>query len=150
MAMKASVLIERPIQTVFDLTNDHVTQWSNIVEEEEILKVTPEGIGSTFRTVTSEHGRKMIFKGVVTRYEPPTASGIQMEGDAFSLTADYTFEQVDQVTRVTQTSTVNGKGIFRILIPAMCLLMRKSNCQALQDELNRLKMYCEGPAGHTA
>lgn len=40
MALKASVLIERPIQTVFDLTNDHVTQWSNIVEEEKILKVT--------------------------------------------------------------------------------------------------------------
>ncbi len=150
MAMKASVLIERPIQTVFDLTNDHVAQWSNIVVEEEILKVTPEGIGSTFRTVTSEHGRKMRFEGVVTRYEPPTASGIQMEGDAFSLTADYIFEQVDQVTRVTQTSTVHGKGIFRILIPAMGLLMRKSNCQALQDELNRLKMYCEGPAGNSA
>lgn len=100
--------------------------------------------------MTSEHARKMRFEGVVTRYEPPTASGIQMEGDAFRLTADYTFEQVDQITSVTQTSTVNGKGIFRILIPATGLLMRKSNYQALQDALNRLKMYCEGPAGHTA
>ena len=148
--MKASVLIQCPIDRVFELTNDHVTAWSNIVEEEDMLQVTAKKIGSTFRTVTSEHGRKMTFEGVVTSYTPPSASGIQMEGEVFSRTADYIFEQVEQRTRVTQTSTVKGKGIFRILIPAMGLLMRRSNCQALQEELNRLKAYCEGPAGNSA
>ena len=48
MTMTASVIIERPIEKVFELTNDHVTEWSNIVEEEQMLEVTPKGVGSTF------------------------------------------------------------------------------------------------------
>ena len=143
MTMTASVIIERPIEKVFELTNDHVTEWSNIVEEEHMLEVTPKGAGSTFRTVTSEHGRRMTFEGVVTTYTPPTASGIEMEGDAFSLTADYDFEEVPSGTRVTQRSTVRGKGIFKIILPVVGLFMRKSNCKELQNELDRLKAFCE-------
>lgn len=143
--MKASVLINCPIEFVFERTNDHVTEWSSIVKEEEMLNVTEEKVGSTFRTVTTEHGREMTFNGVVTGYQPPYASSIRMEGEAFSLTAAYTFEEVPQGTRVTQTSTVSGKGFFRILIPIMGILMRKSNCQALQKELNQLKRFCESP-----
>lgn len=150
MTMRASVLINCPIQTAFERTNDHVTDWSSIVQEEEMLHVTPDRIGSTFRTVTTEHGREMTFDGVVTRYTPPYASGIRMEGEAFSLTANYKFEEVPEGTRVTQTSTVTGKGFFRILIPLMGFFMRKSNCQALQKELNQLKRYCEAQASSTA
>jgi hypothetical protein len=148
--MKASVLINCPIHTAFALTNDHVTDWSSIVKEEEILNLTPDKIGSTFRTVTTEHGREMTFDGVVTAYTPPYTSGIRMEGKAFSLTADYKFEEVPEGTRVTQTSTVTGKGLFRILIPLMAFLMHKSNCQALQNELNQLKQYCEASVDSTA
>jgi|TARA_B110000495_G_C22961246_1_gene563468 hypothetical protein len=145
MAMIGSVIIACPLEQVFEVTNNHVTEWSNIVEEEETLNVTPEVIGSTFRTVTSEHGRKLKFDGVVTRHSPPFESGIRMEGPAFSLTVDYTFENVPEGTRVTQRSTVTGKGIFRIIISTMGFLMKKSNSGALQDELNRLKAFCENP-----
>ncbi len=153
MAMKASVLIDCPIQMVFERTNHHITDWSTIVKEEQMLHVTPDRMGSTFRTVTTEHGRDMTFDGVVTCYTPPYASGIRMEGKAFSLTANYEFEEVPEctrVTRVTQTSTVTGKGFFRILLPLMGFFMRKSNCQALQKELNQLKRYCEQQDSCTA
>ena len=143
MSMKASVLINCPIHAAFECTNDHVTKWSSIVKEEEMLNVTPEKVGSTFRTITNEHGREMTFDGVVTKYNPPYESGIRMEGEAFRLTADYCFKEVPQGTRVTQTSTVQGKGIFSILIPIMGFFMKKSNCQALQNELNQLKRFCE-------
>ena len=66
-----------------------------------------------------------------------------MEGDAFSLTADYDFEEVPTGTRVTQRSTVRGKGIFKIILPVVALFMRKSNCKELQNELDRLKAFCE-------
>ncbi len=147
MTMKASVLINCPIEMVFERTNNHVTEWSSIVKEEEMLHSTPERVGSTFRTVTTEHGREMTFDGIVTSYAPPNSSGIRMEGAAFSLTADYEFEEVPEGTRVTQTSTVTGKGFFRILIPVMGLLMRNSSRQALQEELNQLKIFCESTTG---
>ena len=56
MRNAASVEIDRPIDDVFRLTNDHVAQWSIIVVEDEILDKKPEGVGTTFRTVTEENG----------------------------------------------------------------------------------------------
>jgi len=38
------------------LTNDHVADWSTIVVEDEVLDKKPDGVGTTFCTVTEEHG----------------------------------------------------------------------------------------------
>ena len=83
MKSEGSIEIDRPIDDVFRLTNDHVAQWSTIVVENEVIDEKPEGVGTTFRTVTEERGRKMEFHGVVTRHEPPRVSEIHMAGDMF-------------------------------------------------------------------
>ena len=66
IAMKASVVIDCTIQTVFERTNDQVTDWRSNVKVEEMLHVTPDRIGSTLRTATTEHGRHIAFDEVVT------------------------------------------------------------------------------------
>lgn len=61
--MQGNVVIDCLIQTVLERDNDRI---SSIVKQEEILRVTPTRVGSTFRTVTTEYGRGMSFDGVVT------------------------------------------------------------------------------------
>lgn len=143
MQSEGSVEIDRPIEEVFRLTNDHVADWSIIVVEDEVLDEKPKGVGTAFRTVTEEKGKRMEFQGLITRYDPPDASAIRLTGDMFDIEADYTFEDLGGRTRVTQKSNVTGKGFFRVVLFLCGWLMTKSSCKATQNELNSLKRFCE-------
>ncbi len=150
MRNEGSVEIDRPIDDVFRLTNDHVAEWSIIVVENEVLDEKPEGVGTTFRTVTEDHGKRMVFQGVVTRHDPPHASAVQLTGDMFDIETEFTFEDISGRTRVTQRANVTGKGFFKLFMFLFGWLMNKSSCKALENELNSLKRFCEEHPGPTA
>ena len=77
----ASVEIDRPIDEVFTYTNEKVAEWSLTVVEDEVIE-GKNGVGTTFRCVTEEKGRRMDFQGVVTLWEPPIKSAISLTGRA--------------------------------------------------------------------
>ena len=143
MRNEVSVEIDRPIDEVFRLTNDHVAEWSIIVVEDEVLEEKPEGVGTTFRTVTEDHGRRMEFQGVVTRHDPPHAQAIRLTGEMFDIETEYAFEDLSGRTRVTQRADVTGKGFFKFNMFITGWLMNKSHCKATENELNSLKRFCE-------
>ena len=143
MESEMSVEIERPIEEVFDFTVNHTAEWSIIVVEDEAANETPEGVGSTFRVVTEDRGQRMEFDGVVTRHEPPIAHTVFMEGKQFNIEAEYRFEDLGGRTRVTQRSTVNGKGFVKVMFLLFGWLMKKSSCNALERELLNLKRLLE-------
>lgn len=143
MITEGSVIVDRHIEDVFDYTNNNVAEWSNMVVEEETLEETPSGVGSRFRMVTEDHGRREEFHGETTAYDPPKLSRSYMTGGSFDIDVEYRFEDLRGKTRVTQKSDVKGKGFMRVLLPVMGVLMRKSSCRALQNELDSLKRHCE-------
>lgn len=144
MNTKGSVEIDRPIEHVFRLTNQNVTEWSTIVLEEHIINETADVVGTTMRTITEDHGRRMEFEGVVTHYDCPHASSIELTGEMFDLKVDYTFDDLGNGTRVTQESFVSPKGLMmNIMFRAMGWLMKSANCKALDKELQSLKTFCE-------
>lgn len=146
MKNSGSVEIDRPIEKVFELTNEHVADWSSIVVENEVLEEKPQGIGSTFRMVTEENGKRMVFHGVTTDFEPPHRSVVHMTGEMFDINAEYLFEDLSGSTRVTQNSEVTGKGMFGAFLFLFGWLMKRSSCDALDKELNGLKTFCESSA----
>ncbi|MGI9455572.1 MAG: SRPBCC family protein [Aeoliella sp.] len=143
MQTAGSIEIDRPIDDVFRLTNEHITEWSNIVVEDEVLNKTPEGVGTTFRTVTEEKGKRMEFAGVVTEYDPPRHTAVQMTGDMFDLDVEYTFDDLGGRTRVTQRSQIKGKGWVKVMFFLFGWMMNKSSCNALENEFESLKRFCE-------
>jgi hypothetical protein len=143
MQNAGSVEIDRPIDDVFRLTNEHVAEWSIIVVEDEVLDKKPEGVGTTFRTVTEENGKRMEFQGVVTRHDPPHASAIRLTGEMFDIETEYLFEDLAGRTRVTQRADVAGKGFFKLFMFLFGWLMNKSHCKATENELHSLKRFCE-------
>ena len=145
MQTTASVMIDRGIDDVFRLTNEHVAEWSKIVVDDYVVEnKNGGGVGTTFHTVTEDRGQRMDFAGVVTRHEPPHVNAFKLTGRSFDIEAEYTFEDVAGQTRVTQSSSVNGKGLFGLFLSLCGWMMRKSSCNALQEELDGLKAFCEG------
>jgi hypothetical protein len=143
MQNEGSIEIDRPIDEVFDLTNNHVAQWSIVVVENEVLDETPDGVGTTFRCVTEERGKRMEFQGVITRYQPPHASAIRLTGQMFDIDAEYLFQDLSGRTRVTQKSVVTGKGLFKWFLLLCGWMMKRSSCDATAKELQSLKKFCE-------
>ena len=142
----ASIEIDRPIDEVFAYTNDKVAEWSLTVVEDEVTE-DKNGVGTTFRCVTEEHGRRMDFQGVVTLWEPPTKSAISLTGKTFDIEAEYRFENLHGRTRVTQASNVTGKGLIKIMFFLFGWFMNKEGCKAVANELENLKAKLEGLPG---
>ncbi len=144
MQSQASVVIEKSIEEVFEYTLNHVPEWSIIVVEDEVLEdVGGGGVGTSFRCVTEERGRRMEFAGLVTKHEPPTLSAIHLTGKSFDIEAEYIFEDLGGRTRVTQNSEVQGKGFVKVMFLLFGWMMKKSGCKAAEDELNNLKRLLE-------
>lgn len=143
MEYSASIEIDRPIEVVFELTNEHLPEWSKIVVEEQLIHKTPEVVGTTFRSVTESNGNRMVFDGTVTNYEPPHLNAVHLIGETFDIETAFTFEDLGGRTRVTQYSSVQGKGFFRLLFKLLGKFMYKSGCKASLKELQNLKQFCE-------
>lgn len=88
MKSEVSIEINRPIADVFRLTVEHVAEWSIIVVEDTVIDQKPEGVGTTFLSVTEERGKCMEFQGLVTRHDPPYASSVQLTGGMFDIEVD--------------------------------------------------------------
>lgn len=149
MHSNVSVEIDRPIEDVFTYTNEKVAEWSLTVVEDEVIEDNG-GVGDTFRCVTEEKGRRMEFHGTTTVWEPPTRSAISLIGKSFDIEAEYRFEDLNGRTRVTQESTVSGKGFVKIMFLLFGWLMNKQGCNAVQNELESLKAKLEAGAGQPA
>ena len=147
MKQQASVEIERPIEEVFEYTINHVAQWSLTVVEDTPIEQKPEGVGSTFRCVTEDRGRRMEFQGIVTRHEPPGASAVHLEGKQFNIDAEYLFEDLGNTTRVTLQSDVAFKGLMKVFFFLFGWMMKKGACEATGNELGNLKRLLEEGAG---
>ena len=92
MQSTAAIDINCPIDHVFHVTTERVVEWSHIVVEDEPIDEKPQGVGSTFRCVTEDRGKRMTFDGVVTEHDPPPAHAIAMTGKMLDLQAAYPFE----------------------------------------------------------
>jgi hypothetical protein len=145
MQQGSSVEIDRPIEEVFDYALNNVAEWSITVVEDEVLEEkSGGGVGTTFRTVTEEKGRRMEFQGVVKQYERPTLHAITLTGQHFDIDIEYRFEDLGGRTRLTQQSEVTGKGFVKVMFVLFGWLINKSGCKAVENELMSLKRHAEG------
>ena len=122
---------------------ERVMQWIDGVVENEDLEVKEGHVGSTFRQVFDENGRKMEFHGVVTDYEQDRRLGVSLVGQFFDLDVDYVLEPQGSSSRVTQNSSVRYKGLWKVMGPLMAPFMKKAGQKKLDEDFARLKALCE-------
>lgn len=125
--------------------NEVVVEDNEVVVEDEVLEERPGGVGTTFRTLTQERGKRMESRGVVTRHDPPKRHAVRLTGQMIDIEAEYLFENLSGRTRVTQGSEVFAKRLLRHLMPLFGWAVRKSTRKAQEAELNSLKRFCAQP-----
>jgi uncharacterized protein YndB with AHSA1/START domain len=112
------IIIERPIEEVWNLVTDlsKHSEWCAEEEKEQRTSPAPLGVGSTFMAGTP-NGKKST--GRVDEYEPnrkvtfEATSGLE-KGTKVS----YTFEPVEGgKTRLRETVELTPKGFMRLLMP---------------------------------
>ena len=143
MQTETSIEIDRPIEQVYELTINHVAQWSKTVVEEEIIEDKNGDVGTRFRIVTEDRGQRMEFDGTVTSRDPPNSSSVRLVGRHFDIDVVYLFEDLRNRTKVTQIANVTGKGFTKIMLRLMGWFMKKSSCDAQYNELSGLKAFVE-------
>lgn len=125
---------------------DKLNHWLPNIVENEALTETDNKVGSTWRQVYEENGRRMEMFGTTTRYEPFTRTSCEITGPMFDLDIDYLLEDLGGKTRLTQNSVVKMKGLMKIFGFLMRPIMKKSQDKQADDSFSRLKNFAEEEA----
>lgn len=138
--------IDAPREAVFPWLedNDRLMQWIPSLVEDEALVETPEKVGSTFKQVFLEKGRKMEMVGEITAYVENERMRVKMAGDMFDLDADYILTTPsDNQTELTQNTEIRFKGFLKVMTPIMLLMSKFSSKDPQAEAHNTLKALVE-------
>jgi uncharacterized protein YndB with AHSA1/START domain len=122
---------------------DNGMKWLPNITENENLEETDEKVGSRFRQVYVENGRRMEMFGTITEYEQDRRMAMEITGDLFDLDVDYRLEDLDGRTKVIQNSEVHFKGMMKIMGFFMGLFSKLSSKKREDPSFAKLKELIE-------
>ena len=145
-----TVIIEinaKPDQVFSWLDNpSKLSQWLPNIVENEVIQETSNRVGSTWRQVYDQNGRRMEMFGTTTVWEKNKRLGCEIRGQMFDLDVDYQLEDLDGRTRLTQVSQVRMKGIFKLMGLIMTPFMKKAQGKQTDDSFLKLTRLVEAEA----
>ncbi len=132
-------------EKVFYWLNDpnRAMEWMTSVTKTEILKETPNMVGTTFREIIEENGRGTEMNGIVTDYIQNKVISFHLSGKFNFVDVKFTLEESGGTTRLTQIANIHFKSILRILSVIMWPLLKKKIIDQSQKEFTKLKELCE-------
>ena len=149
MKFENSVIINRPINKVFDFITDFNNNpiWQSDILELAITSEGRFGLGSTYRCVNRFMGKRIESKGVITEYVPDRACSFQIKSGSIRGESNFFFETVNGSTKFTTTADLD----LKFFILGRTIIKRKIYKQMKNDML-QLKSILEngGGAGHPA
>jgi len=146
MKTSTTTIMDAPAATIFLWLedNERLRKWvPNLVEDEPLLD-TPENVGSRFRQVFLENGKKMEMIGEITAYVENERLRVMIIGDMFELDVDYILKALSESqTEVTQHSQIKFNGLFKLFAPLMFLMSKFSSKDPQADAHQTLKAMAE-------
>jgi uncharacterized protein YndB with AHSA1/START domain len=145
--IEVSVVINRPVQEVWDFFGDlrNSPYWTRSGSLLRQTSAGPMGVGATIESGKLVLGRFDIKSQslVVTKYEPPERvvlmATVQILGPT---TTGFTFERVEQGTRLTRTTEGEFGGLMGFVVSLVLGFLRSSH----QIELGNIKRLVEATA----
>jgi uncharacterized protein YndB with AHSA1/START domain len=120
--------INCPPETAFDLMADvrNEPTWNETGRRADLTSDEPVREGSTFRLVRKNDD---VHKATITRFDRASRLQFAIETDAMDITADYSFEAHDGVTKFRAAFEPTPKGIMRVLLPVLKPMIRRQVTQ---------------------
>lgn len=146
MKTSKTTVIDAPAATVFLWLedDDRLKKWvPNIIEDEPLIE-TPEKVGSKFRQVFLENGRRMEMIGEITEFAENERLRVYITGKMFDLDVDYILKPLsDTQTELTQDSEIKFKGFMMLFAPVMFLMSKFSSNDPQAAAHEKLKEMAE-------
>ena len=109
----------------------------------EYITRTPELIGSTFREYIQEEGQGTWLTGEILDYVPNQRMAVHLEGDFNVVDVVFCLEEVDGITRVTQTADMRFKGLLRLTSLIFGRAIKRNIIRQSSGEFQTLKALCQ-------
>jgi carbon monoxide dehydrogenase subunit G len=145
MKISNTIEIKSKPEKVFYWLEDpcRAMKWMTSVTRTEIIKETPNIIGTTFREYIEEDNRGTEMNGIVTDFISNKRLTFHLEGDCNTAKIDFNLEEKDGITQLTQNVELQFKGFLRILTIFLGTFLKKKIERQAQSEFVRLKELCE-------
>ncbi|HSG42045.1 MAG TPA: hypothetical protein VLA72_02715 [Anaerolineales bacterium] len=118
--------------------------WMTSVSGGEILHETPDRVGTKFREIVEDKSGSIEMHGMITGFEENKSIAFHLESKVNIVDVEYHVEKNNVGTRLDYQAIVKWKFPVNIISIFMGKKMQQNILAQLQDELNRLKVLCEG------
>jgi hypothetical protein len=122
---------------------ERAVAWQTNVSKTEILKKTPNWIGTTFRETIEENGNGTEMRGVVTDYKENQSLAMRMSGKYNDVDVSWSIKEMDRFTRLTVNSNIQFKSFLRLFSIILWPAFKRNINKQLGSEYTKLKELCE-------
>lgn len=145
MKINCQISIEAPQETVFYWIEDpsRAMKWMTSVTKTEFIDRTSDFVGTTFREYVEENGSGTEMEGVVIDFIPNKRIAFHLDGQFNSVDVDFTLQDREETTQLTQRADVHFKGRLRVLSLLFGPAFKRKIKSQMEQEFAILKALCE-------
>ncbi|RUT79523.1 SRPBCC family protein [Ancylomarina longa] len=139
---KAETNIKKPVNEVFQLFNDHkrISEWIPEVKSFEIIRETPDLVGSTYKMMIENEGKLMELNETLTSYKKDEMVKMEFKAGWMNKTNQFTFTKTEDGTQILANYTVQGNNPFaKSLFAFFTSMFRDMDSK----NLNQFKQFAE-------
>jgi uncharacterized protein YndB with AHSA1/START domain len=141
MKISNTIEIKTTPENVFYWLEDpeRAMKWQTTVTKYEIIKETPQKVGTTFTEYIEENGHGTEMRGILTGFVPNKMLAFHLEGDYNTIDVNFTLKEKEGTTQITQHAEVHFRGMLKVL----SVYLKRKIIKQMQKEFALLKELCE-------
>ena len=135
------IIINRPIQEVFDYLTDHSNDkhWKPFVTESRKVTTGSIGVGTRFEIVVMAWGYRRAGEVEIVEYQPYRSFAYRANDPIYPFIARSTFSETPSGTQILGQVEFQTKGLWKLFTPLFLLFIRSQ----FRQTFNRLKQILE-------
>ena len=148
MKISISIKINSTPKIVFSwLENpEKAMAWMTSVTKGEVIYESPEIVGTTFRETVEDENGSMELEGVISGFQPDKSIAFHLSSRVNVVDVEYSIEETPTGVLLTNIANVKWKFPVNIISLFIGRKMKQNIIAQSQDELNKLKEFCESDA----
>jgi len=118
-------------------------RWQKGVKAGEILKETPERVGTTFREEIAENGNSLVMYGEITNFVPDQLISFHLESRMHKVDVRYSVVWNNNRSTFSIKTTIHWKFPMNVISLIIGRKIRQGIVHQTESELAELKRLCE-------